>query len=143
VARKTAFEKSMQEIGLSSQLVFEGDHTMEGGMRLLTQLLRGKSRPSAVMGSNDMTAIGVMRQAYDEGVRVPQDLSVIGFDDIRLAQFVTPPLTTIQMSQSEIARIAFEALMTETERETSAKGRVDYDLTTSLVLRRSTAMPRK
>jgi LacI family transcriptional regulator len=143
VARRTAFEKSMQEIGLSSQLVFEGDHTMEGGMRLLTQLLRGRTRPTAVMCSNDMTAIGVMRQAYDEGVRVPQDLSLIGFDDIRLAQFVTPPLTTIQMSQSELARIAFEALMTDTAREAPGKGRIDYDLLTSLVLRRSTAMPRK
>lgn len=142
-ARKTAFEKSMQEIGLSPQLVLEGDHTMEGGMRLLTQLLRARTRPTAVMCSNDMTAIGVMRQAYDEGVRVPQDLSLIGFDDVRLAQFVTPPLTSIQMSQSELARIAFEALMVETEREAPAKGRVDYDLVTSLVLRRSTAMPRK
>jgi LacI family transcriptional regulator len=70
-------------------------------------------------------------------------VSVIGFDDIRLAQFVTPPLTTIQMSQPELARIAFEALMTETAREGPSKGRIDYDLVTSLVLRRSTAMPRK
>jgi LacI family transcriptional regulator len=139
-ARKAAFQKSMDEIGLTPELIIEGDHTLEGGMQVLPQLVRGRTRPTAVMCSNDMTAIGVMRQAYEEGVKVPQDLSVIGFDDIRLAQFVTPPLTTVQMSQRELATIAFEALMIETERKTPAKGRVDYELVTSLVLRRSTAL---
>lgn len=139
-ARKAAFQKSMDEIGLTPDLVIEGDHTLEGAMLVLPQLVRGRSRPTAVMCSNDMTAIGVMRQAYEEGIKVPHDLSVIGFDDIRLAQFVTPPLTTVQMSQKELATIAFEALMIETERKTPAKGRVDYDLVTSLVLRHSTAL---
>jgi LacI family transcriptional regulator len=139
-ARKAAFQKSMDEIGLTPELIIEGDHTLEGGMQVVPQLVRGRTRPTAVMCSNDMTAIGVMRQAYEEGVKVPQDLSVIGFDDIRLAQFVTPPLTTVQMSQRELATIAFEALMVETERKTPAKGRVDYELVTSLVLRRSTAL---
>jgi LacI family transcriptional regulator len=139
-ARKAAFQKSMDEIGLTPELIIEGDHTMEGGMQVLPQLVRGRTRPTAVMCSNDMTAIGVMRQAYEDGITVPQDLSVIGFDDIRLAQFVTPPLTTVQMSQKELATIAFESLMIETERKTPAKGRVDYELVTSLVLRRSTAL---
>jgi LacI family transcriptional regulator, galactose operon repressor len=138
-ARRTAFEKSMQEIGLAPDLVVEGDHTMEGGMRLLTQLVRSQIRPTAVMCSNDMTAIGVMRQAYDQGINVPHDLSLIGFDDIRLAQFIIPPLTTIRMSQTELARIAFEALMSEAERPAALKGRVEHELDTGLVLRRSTA----
>ncbi len=142
-ARKAAFQKSMDEIGLSPELIFEGDHTMEGGMRVLTKSISVRPRPTAVMCSNDMTAIGVMRQAYEEGINVPQDLSVIGFDDIHLAQFVTPPLSTVQMSQTELARIAFQALMSETERKTPAKGRVEYELTTSLVLRRSTALARR
>ncbi len=53
-----------------------------------------RNPPSAVMCSNDMTAIGVMREAYDHGIAIPRDLSVVGFDDIRLAQFIIPPLTT-------------------------------------------------
>ena len=138
-ARRTSFEKAMEEIGLSPDLVVEGDHTMEGGMRLLTQLVRSSTRPTAVMCSNDMTAIGVMREAYDQGIHVPQDLSLIGFDDIRLAQFITPPLTTIRMSQTDLARIAFEALISESERAAALKGRVDHELDTSLVLRRSTS----
>jgi LacI family transcriptional regulator len=129
----------MEEIGLAPDVIVEGDHTMEGGMRLLTQLVRSSTRPTAVMCSNDMTAIGVMREAYDQGIHVPQDLSLIGFDDIRLAQFITPPLTTIRMSQTDLARIAFEALMSETERAAALQGRVEHELDTSLVLRRSTS----
>ena len=87
-----------------------------------------------------MTAIGVMRQAYDQGVQIPKDLSVIGFDDIRLAQFMTPPLTTVQMSQKELAQIAFRALLSELERETPSTQKSEYELNTNLVLRRSTAM---
>jgi Periplasmic binding protein-like domain len=64
----------------------------------------------------------------------------VGFDDIRLAQFMIPPLTTVQMSQTELAQIAFKALMNEVERESPSERRIDYELNTHLVLRRSTAL---
>ena len=57
-----------------------------------------------------MTAVGVMREAYDRGITIPRELSVIGFDDIRLAEFTTPPLTTVRMSQKQLAEYAFQAL---------------------------------
>jgi DNA-binding LacI/PurR family transcriptional regulator len=140
LARREAFQQSMSEIGLSSELMVVGDHTMEGGMRALLELMKLPTPPTAVLCSNDMTAIGVMREAYEHGINVPSDLSVVGFDDIRLAQFMIPPLTTVQMSQTDLARIAFEALMNDVRRETPATGRTEYQLTTTLVLRRSTAM---
>ena len=142
VARQQAFLRSMQEIGLESDpaLIVEGDHTMEGGMSAFRQLLGGPVRPTAVLCSNDMTAIGVMREGHDAGLSVPRDLSVVGFDDIRLAQFVLPPLTTVQMSQSELARLAFSALLAEVERETPAPNGTEYLLKTSLVLRESTSL---
>ena len=93
------------------------------------------------MCSNDMTAIGVMRQAYEQSIRVPEDLSVIGFDDIRLSEFTIPPLTTVQMSQHELAKIAFEALLKEIEEPDATESR-QYELVTNLVLRRSTALAR-
>jgi LacI family transcriptional regulator len=96
--------------------------------------------PTAVLCSNDMSAIGVMREAYNLGISIPRDLSLVGFDDIRFSEFVTPPLTTIQMSQAEIARIAFQALLNDVEREAHADGRREYTLKTNLVLRRSTAL---
>ena len=85
---------------------------LEGGMRATATLLKQPRRPTAIMCSNDMTAIGVMRQSYEEKISIPRELSVIGFDDIRLAQFILPPLTTVQMSQAELARLAFHALLT-------------------------------
>jgi LacI family transcriptional regulator len=92
------------------------------------------------MCSNDMTAMGVMRQCHDEKISIPQEVSVIGFDDIRLAQFILPPLTTVQMSQAELGRLAFNALLADVQRETPSPRGTEYALQTSLVLRESTAM---
>jgi LacI family transcriptional regulator len=137
-ARKNAFIQSMGEIGLPSDLIVEGDHTLEGGMRGLATLLDTRTRPTAILCSNDMTAIGVMRETYNHDIKIPSDLSVVGFDDIRLAQFTTPPLTTVQMSQTELARLAFQALLNEVaDVSTSPK---EYPLNTTLVLRNSTAL---
>lgn len=140
MARLNAFQECMREIGLKvpAELLIEGDHTLEGGIRAIAQLVRLHDRPTAVMCSNDLTAIGLIREAYEKGIRVPQDLSVVGFDDIRLAQFITPPLTTVQMSQSELARLAFNALLTEMERGTPSPSGAEYVLNTNLILRKST-----
>jgi DNA-binding LacI/PurR family transcriptional regulator len=142
VARRNAFLQSMEEIGLAvdEDLLVEGDHTLEGGMRAMGRLLQGRVRPTAVLCSNDMTAMGVMRQSYEEKISIPRDLSVVGFDDIRMAQFILPPLTTVQMSQTELARLAFHALLSDVQRETPAPEGTEYGLQTSLVLRESTGM---
>lgn len=142
ISRRRAFERAMIEIGLEVQknLVLEGDHTLEGGVTAMRALLSLPERPSAVLCSNDMTALGVMHKCYEEGLAIPGNLSLVGFDDIRLAQFVLPPLTTVRMSQSELARIAFHALLTELEREVPSKVGTEYLLETSLVLRDSTAL---
>jgi len=84
--------------------------------------------------------MGVMRKAYEEGIRIPEDLSVVGFDDIRLAQFVLPALTTVQMSQADLARLAFNALLAEVQRETPSPTGTEYILKTHLVLRESTRL---
>lgn len=140
LARKTAFLQSMAEIGLPADLIVEGDHTLEGGMGALTKLISQRTRPTAILCSNDMTAIGVIREAYDHDLKIPTDLSIIGFDDIRLAQFTTPPLTTVQMSQTELAKLAFRALMNEVAQVSSNHRMSEYRLITNLILRRSTAL---
>ncbi|MGA3106569.1 MAG: LacI family DNA-binding transcriptional regulator [Terriglobales bacterium] len=142
ISRRSAFQTAMTEIGLSSDLMVEGNHRMDGGMRALMEFDKLRYRPTAVLCSNDMTAIGVLREAYDQDIRIPDDLSVIGFDDIRLAEFTIPPLTTVQMSQMELAKTAFHALLSEVQRESPSTERSEYDLSTNLVLRRSTAMAR-
>lgn len=142
MARKQAFLDSMEEIGLEPDpgLIVEGNHTIEGGIGAFGKLLAGPTRPTAVLCSNDMTAMGVMRKAYGEGIQIPSDLSVIGFDDIRFAQFVLPALTTVQMSQAELARLAFNALLAELERENPSPTGTEYILKTHLMLRESTRL---
>jgi len=142
MARLRAFLQAMEEIGLAvePECVVEGSHTIEGGMEAMEELLKVRQPPTAVVCSNDMTGIGVMRKSYEVGIHIPRDLSVVGFDDIKLAQFIIPPLTTVRMSQSEIARLAFTALITEVRRKTPSPNGSEYLLHTELVLRNSTAL---
>jgi len=111
-SRLAAFHRAVQECGIvvDKGRIIEGDHTMEGGMAAAEKLLTGAKLPTAVMCSNDVTAIGVLHEAYRAGLRVPDDLSVIGFDNIHLTQMTIPPLTTIQMSCFELAKAAVLAL---------------------------------
>jgi LacI family transcriptional regulator len=142
IARRECFERSMHEIGLhvTAEYIVEADHTLEGGMRAFARIAELRERPTAVLCSNDMTAIGVMREAYEYGISVPREISVVGFDNIRLCEFTTPPLTTVEMSQVGLAQLAFRALVEELEDTEAARAPREYTLTTNLVLRRSTAL---
>ncbi len=142
IARLAAFEKSMREIALEPKaaLIVEGDHTIEGGMKAMSSLLAVQERPTAVICSNDMTALGVMHECDQRGISIPESLSVVGYDDIRLARFMLPPLTTVRMSQAELARLAFKALLADIQREVPSEHGSEYQLNTELVLRESTAL---
>jgi LacI family transcriptional regulator len=141
-SRRTAFCASLKECGLAPNpaWIIEGDHTMEGGIASMERLLAGKM-PTAVMCSNDMTAIGVLHKLYRAGLRVPDDLSVIGFDDIHISEVTIPPLTTVQMSRFELARAAVTALRAHVERPQEAKR--EYNIQTDLIVRESTAPPKR
>jgi len=141
-ARVAAFEDSMREIGMKidPRMIVEGDHTIEGGMRATEILMSLKEPPTAVLCSNDLTALGVMHACYEMKIEIPKSLSLVGYDDIRLARFMLPPLTTVQMSQSDLARIAFNALLTEVQRDEPRRQGTEYVLRTNLFLRDSTAM---
>ena len=131
----------MQENGLpvDQELIVTGDHKVEGGVAAFSRLASLPQLPTAILCSNDMTAVGVMRGAYERGVAIPSELSVIGFDDIRLAEFTTPPLTTVRMSQKQLAHYAFEALRGEAESRDGSQNGKEIELETSLILRGSTA----
>jgi len=140
VARKIAFQECMKEIGLEipPPLLVEGDHTLEAGMKALCVLAALRDRPSAVLCSNDMTAIGVIRGAFELGLNVARDLSVVGFDDNQIAQFATPPLTTVQMSYVEVANVAFRTLLDAVEDQCDGSSREVCAIQSNLVLRCST-----
>jgi LacI family transcriptional regulator len=143
ITRENDFRTAMETSGLAIQKkwIIECDHTLKGGVTGFARLQALATRPTAVVCSNDMTAIGVLRAAYMEGLRVPQDLSVVGLDDIDFAEFTLPPLTTIRMSRSDLARAAFEALRQQAEDPNNPMMQREFLVSTSLVVRESTAAP--
>lgn len=135
--RRKAFMTSMkrQSLAVDKYLMEEGDHRMEGGHTAMLRLLDKKKRPTAVVASNDMTAIGAMGAIAERGLNVPGDISVIGFDDIALSAYTQPSLTTVRLPRDEVARAAFRALH-GTKNAATMKG-VEYKVAPRLVVRRS------
>ena len=143
MARRNAFVAAMREIGVKvePESIVEGVHTLEGGMEGIRTLVNNKIKPTAVMCSNDMTAIGVLHELYNTKTRVPDDISVIGFDDIHIAKFTFPPLTTIQMACSDLARSAIEALRVGIESSSDASDAKEWTIPTRLIVRQTTSYP--
>jgi LacI family transcriptional regulator len=124
---------------LRSDLMIEGDHTLEGGMAAMARLLGKANPPTAVVCSNDLTAIGIMHCLFEAGKQAPADLSVIGFDDVHIAQFMLPPLTTVRMSCADIAQVAFSTLRYRIDPSSSRPAIRPVE--TSLIVRQTTGAP--
>jgi DNA-binding LacI/PurR family transcriptional regulator len=133
-------EAALRAAGLDgASLVAHGEFGVEGGRLALRELMRGPVRPTAVICSSDMMAVGVLCEATSSGVRVPDDLSVVGFDNIDASAWVSPPLTTIEQPIDQIAETAVNALHTlisDPERELPT-----FLFRPRLVVRESTAPP--
>jgi LacI family transcriptional regulator len=95
-----------------------------GGYQGMQRLIQTGYNPQAIFAANDLMAIGAMMAAFDAGLRVPQDVAVVGFDDIPTAKLVTPALTTIRQSQEEMGRMAAELLLERLSGQESGDGRV-------------------
>jgi DNA-binding LacI/PurR family transcriptional regulator len=110
--RYDAFLASLRrkKVECSKELIRTGNHRFDGGYAAMQDILKLRQRPTAVLASNDLTAIGIMGALYEAGLRVPEDISVVGFDDIALSGFMSPPLTTIRVSRADIAGFAFTSL---------------------------------
>ncbi|MDE3104225.1 MAG: LacI family DNA-binding transcriptional regulator [Acidobacteriota bacterium] len=100
------------------KLIAEGNHRVDGGHEAMKRILASGARPTAVLASNDLTAIGAMGAIHEAGLRVPEDISVVGYDDIQLSAFTMPPLTTVSLPRAEIANAAFKALLSVNRNET-------------------------
>ena len=137
--RKEAFLEATRSIGLKvkKSQIFEGAHTFEGGTQAAQQVLTIEDRPTAIICSNDIMAVGVMRVLARQKISVPGEMSVVGFDDIHLAEFANPPLTTVRMSREELARCAFSALQRLIDSDADAN-HPPSRLGTSLIVREST-----
>ena len=141
--RKTAFLDSLRSTGLiaHSAWLIEGDHTLDGGRDAMQKLLALPEWPTAILCSNDMTAIGVQHALFEANLKVPGDFSLVGFDDIHLAEYTIPPLTTVRMSCKDLASAAVRSLLSHVH---PSDGRVETkaDVATRLIVRQTTGLPK-
>jgi len=107
-----------------------------------SEFLALKHLPAAIMCSNDMTAIGVQHALFDAGFKVPEDFSLIGFDDIHLAEYTIPPLTTVRMSCKDLAKNAVAALLSSLDPANIIKSEALNKISTRLIVRQTTDLPR-
>src|SRR5919204_755018 len=139
--RLRGFQRSMQALGLSyfDELVVYGDYYYDSGREAMERLLALDERPTAVFAASDMMAMGAMRAVQAAGLSVPEDVAVVGFDDIQVAAVAHPPVTTIRRGKAELGALAAETLLHRME--AGANGtEIDPKLTlpVSLVARQST-----
>jgi DNA-binding LacI/PurR family transcriptional regulator len=133
VARLQAYEKCMSDLGLQTGPVIPGDLRFEGGLAAgLTIAKMSAPRPTAVMAVNDLTAVGVIKGLLKGGLRVPQDISVTGFDNTRLAEYSNPSITTVDVHRDMLGQMAADALH-ELSASPNPQGR-EYQIPAELIL---------
>jgi DNA-binding LacI/PurR family transcriptional regulator len=130
-------EQALDAVGLSLVAREEGNWTCDAGYAAMQRILAGPDRPTALFAANDRMAIGAMRAIQEAGLRVPHDISVIGLDDIEVAAYQNPPLTTIRQSFVELATLAIRLLFALVEKNPPAETQLVIE--PELVERRSTA----
>lgn len=139
--RREAFFNALLSYGPSTDNSVEGNHKIDGGFAAVRTLLERGKIPTAILCSNDLTAFGAMGALREAGLRVPEDVSIIGFDDIFFASITVPPLTTVGLPRHKMGGMAFEALR-NILRTKKRQGR-EYVIETNLIVRNSTAPPRR
>jgi len=140
-ARVDGFRAAMDEAGvpIDASLVSHGAFQVEEGIATGRALLARADKPTAIITGNDLQALGVYQAAREARLHIPEDLSVVGFDDLPVARWVGPPLTTIRQPLIEMAEAAAELVLDMAGRENVPQTRVE--LATELVIRESTAPP--
>lgn len=119
--RARAYKEFMKEFNLEIKkgyIAKYGHYAVEGGYNSMKDLLLLEERPTAVFVASDKMAIGAIDAIKDAGLRVPEDISIIGFDDIELAQYVTPKLTTVKQDGELIGKTAIDLLVKEIDSKT-------------------------
>jgi LacI family transcriptional regulator len=136
--RLRGFRAALGRTEAAKCLIVNGNFTEESGYLAGREIAAASPRPEAVFAGNDMMAIGCLFALTEAGLRVPQDVALAGFDDIPIARFVTPPLTTVRAQTTELGRQSLEELVRSIEDPANAQ-RTQHLLTTQLVIRASCA----
>jgi LacI family transcriptional regulator len=138
IERLLGYSKALQDAQLSipDKLTFCGNFQYESGREAMAQILRADPKPSAVLVANDEMALGALETARQQGISVPEELAVIGFDDIPGAALVHPSLTTVRQPMDQLGRRAFKLLYDRFRDAGSFPGRNEI-LPTQLVVRQT------
>lgn len=137
-ARRDIFLAALMENGLDSNqaIVIEGNLRIDGGRRAFEKLIHASPRPTAVFTANDLTALGIIWAARNYGLNIPEQLSIIGLDDIELASEVNPTLTTVALPRHEIGKLAMQLLL-ELINNPDKPGDQQHEVSTQLYIRQS------
>lgn len=127
-------------IAIDRRLVCWANFEVEGGLAVAAELLSLADPPTAIFAGNDLQALGVLEAARQRGLRVPEDLSVVGFDDLLISRWTSPPLTTVHQPLGEMVSAAVQLVLALNRGE--APPHHGIELATSLVVRESTGAPR-
>jgi DNA-binding LacI/PurR family transcriptional regulator len=140
-ARLDGFRAALEDAGIQvdPELIRYGDYHVESGLEQGLALLRLQNRPTAIFAGSDMQALGLYRAARELGLRIPEDLSVVGYDDLPVAEWIGPALTTVRQPLIEMADQATRLVLSLARGERPPSTRID--LATSLIVRQSTAPP--
>jgi len=128
-------------LGIDERMVCRDDLSADGGRAQARRLLALPDAPTAIVAGNDAQAFGVLQALSEAGLRAPDDVSVIGFDDVPVASWATPALTTIRQPLAAMAATAFRMLSGDLPAVVQEPHHLE--LATSLVVRDSTAPPRR
>ena len=141
--RYQGYEDALKDYGiaLDRKLIVPGDYTFDDGFRGARKVLALKDRPSAIFGSNDEIAAGVLAAAHSDGINVPYELSIAGFEDSPFSKQSWPALTTARQATEEIARHAAQRLIGDLQREANGEpvSSTNEGFSPELVVRGSTA----
>jgi len=138
VERITGYRNALEQGGIpfDEKLIIRGDYHAQSGMEITHSLLKMDPRPTAIFALNDLMALGALRAAAEAGFSVPRDLAVVGYDDLEISQFTTPPLTTIAQPKKEIGLKAVSLLVERITQNNRSPRRLV--LPPELIVRRST-----
>ena len=130
----------MCSIALDPKIVLEGDYTQEKAYILVKELLSREKKITAIFCANDLMAFGALKAIKERGKRVPEDISVVGFDDMDMSSYIDPPLTTVRQPFVEIGKKAVEILLKQIEGGINRTKR--YNLSGKFILRKSVGKPK-
>lgn len=139
--RLEAFRQTIQAVLPDApEQIYQGDFKIDGGRRAALEILKADELPTAVVAANDLMALGAISEFHRSGLKIPRDISVVGFDDIAFSTLVEPALTTVNLPLGELGKMAVDALMAMIS--SPKEHGIELPISTQLIIRNSTAAAR-